>query len=52
MRRARLTECEVVHTSGLDFRDFRNWHDPAHMLVGIFAGRQPKLFGAFLTLAV
>jgi hypothetical protein len=28
------------------------WHDPAHVLVSIFAGRQPKPFGAFLTLAV
>jgi hypothetical protein len=28
---------------------FRYWHDPAHVLVGIFASRQPKLFGAFLT---
>jgi Cache 3/Cache 2 fusion domain len=28
MRRARLTECEAVHTSPkiLDSRDFRNWH--------------------------
>jgi hypothetical protein len=25
------------------------WHDPAHVLVGIFASRQPKPFGAFLT---
>jgi hypothetical protein len=25
------------------------WHDPAQVLVGSFAGRQPKLFGAFLT---
>jgi hypothetical protein len=24
-------------------------HDPALVLVGIFAGRQPKPFGAFLT---
>jgi hypothetical protein len=29
--------------------DFRYWHDPAHVLVGISAGRQPTLFGAFLT---
>jgi hypothetical protein len=28
---------------------FRLWHDPAHVLVGIFASRQAKLFGAFLT---
>jgi hypothetical protein len=28
---------------------FRQWHDPAHLLVGIFACRQPKRFGAFLT---
>jgi hypothetical protein len=27
----------------------RSWHDPAHVLVGIFASRQPKPFGAFLT---
>jgi hypothetical protein len=26
-----------------------NWHDPAHVLVSIFAGRQPKPSGAFLT---
>jgi len=26
-----------------------NWRDPAHVLVSIFAGRQPKPFGAFLT---
>ena len=26
-----------------------SWHDPAHVLAGIFAGRQPKPFGAFLT---
>jgi hypothetical protein len=25
------------------------WHDPAHVLVGIFAGGQPKPFGVFLT---
>jgi hypothetical protein len=25
------------------------WHDPAHVLVGTFAGRQPKPFGALLT---
>jgi hypothetical protein len=25
------------------------WHDPAHLLVGIFASRQPKPFGEFLT---
>jgi hypothetical protein len=24
------------------------WHNPAHVLVGIFAGRQPKPFGEFL----
>jgi hypothetical protein len=27
----------------------RLWHDPAHVLAAIFANRQPKLFGAFLT---
>jgi hypothetical protein len=27
----------------------RLWHDPAHVLVGTFAGRRPKPFGAFLT---
>jgi hypothetical protein len=26
----------------------RLWHDPAHVLVRVFAGRQPKPFGAFL----
>jgi hypothetical protein len=26
----------------------RFWHDPAHVLAGIFAGGQPKPFGAFL----
>jgi hypothetical protein len=25
------------------------WRDPARVLVGTFAGRQPKPFGAFLT---
>jgi hypothetical protein len=25
------------------------WHEPAHVLVGIFAGRRQKPFGAFLT---
>jgi hypothetical protein len=30
-------------------RNGRYWHDPAHVLVSIFAGRQPKPFGAFLT---
>jgi hypothetical protein len=27
----------------------RLWHDPAHVLVGIFADQQAKPFGAFLT---
>ena len=38
---------DVYHYSGND----RFWHDPDHVLVGAFAGRQPKPFGAFLTLS-
>jgi hypothetical protein len=30
-------------------RDDRFWHDPALVLVGTFAGRRPKPFGAFPT---
>src|SRR5215469_7786928 len=41
MRRARSTTCELVHilTKILDSRDFRNWHDPAHVPRGYFCRR-------------
>ena len=32
-----------------DFDNVFSWHDAAHVLVGIFAGRQPRQFGTFLT---
>jgi len=41
------TFCGPIVVGIVEYGKVSFWHDPAHVLVGILADRQPKPFGAF-----